>query len=144
VGADAAVEAGLLVDTWESEDRATIAARLPDFASTLNPIDMTGSMLTDLDSLAATLDVVCANEETDSICIVLGNADRGAADIVDTLQRSYASTRKPFLVSWTGGSGRPLRQLLEAGVPTYSDPGRAVRALARVTQASRTRGAVGV
>jgi acyl-CoA synthetase (NDP forming) len=103
---------------------------------------MTGSMLTDLDSLAATLDVVCANDETDAVCIVLGNADRGAADIVATLQRAHASTDKPFLVSWTGGSGRPRQQLLESGVPTYSDPGRAVRALARVTHATLRRSRV--
>lgn len=137
IAADAAVEAGLLVDTWDSSaDRELIASRLPGFASTLNPIDMTGAMLTDLPSLAATLDVVCENEETDAVCIVLGNADRGAAEIVATLERAHASTDKPFLVSWTGGSGRPRRQLLLEGVPTYSDPGRAVRALARVTHAS--------
>jgi acyl-CoA synthetase (NDP forming) len=144
IAADAAVDAGLVVDTWESDDRQTIAARLPSFASTLNPIDMTGSMLTDLESLAATLDVVCANNETDAVCIVLGNADRGAAEIVASLQRAHASTDKPFLVSWTGGSGRPRQQLLESGVPAYSDPGRAVRALARVTRAAAQRNAVGV
>lgn len=135
IAADAAVESGLVVDTWESADRERIAKRLPGFASTLNPIDMTGSMLTDLTSLSETLDVVGGNEETDSICIVLGNADRGAADIVATLQRAYLSTTKPFVVSWTGGSGRPRQQLLAAGVPTYTDPGRAVRAVARVTNA---------
>jgi acyl-CoA synthetase (NDP forming) len=139
IAADAAVEAGLVVDTWLSKDRDTVAARLPGFASTLNPIDMTGSMLTDLQSLTATLEVVLANDETDAVCIVLGNADRGADDIVATLERAYASTDKPFLVSWTGGSGRPRQQLLNSGVPTYSDPGRAVRALARVTHAALRR-----
>jgi acyl-CoA synthetase (NDP forming) len=144
IAADAAVEAGLVVETWQSEDRQKIAVRLPGFASTLNPIDMTGSMLTDLESLAATLEVVRANDETDAICIVLGNADRGAADIVASLERAYLATDKPFLVSWTGGSGRPRLQLLRSGVPTYSDPGRAVRALARVTHAQMRRSAVRV
>ena len=140
IASDAAVEAGLVVDTWTSStDRDRIAARLPGFASTLNPIDMTGAMLTDLDSLAEALDVVSANEETDAICVVLGNADRGSAEIVESLRRAYAATDKPFLVSWTGGSGRPRQQLLEMGVPVFSEPGRAVRALARVAQAADRR-----
>ena len=144
IAADAAVEAGLVVQTWRSADRAKVAARLPSFASTLNPMDMTGVMLTDIESLTATLEVVCANDETDSICIVLGNADRGAAEMVTSLQRAYASTGKPFLVSWTGGSGRPRLELLRSGIPTYTDPGRAVRALGRLTHAGLRRTALRV
>lgn len=139
LAADAATEAGLVVDTWRSADRELVAQRLPYFASTLNPIDLTGAMLTDVDSLVATLEVVGRNAETDVICVVLGNADRNAEAVVEALTQAVQATAKPFVVSWTGGSGRPRQELLRRGVPTFTDPGRAVRALARLVAAAESR-----
>jgi acyl-CoA synthetase (NDP forming) len=136
---DAAVELGLEVDPWLSADRALIASHLPYFASTANPIDVTGAMINDVGILAATLSVICANDETDAILVVVGNADRAAPEIVETVVAAYAQTTKPFLVAWAGGSGEPRRQLLAAGVPTYTDPHRAVRALSLVVEHSLRR-----
>jgi acyl-CoA synthetase (NDP forming) len=133
---DAAVEHGLVVDPWESADRERIATGLPYFGSTANPIDVTGSMINDIGILSRTLRVVSANDETDALLVVLGNADKGAAEIVETLTAAYASTAKPFFVAWTGGSGRPREQLLAAGIPTYPDPHRAVQALNHVVEHS--------
>lgn len=139
LAADAATEAGLVVDTWQSTDREVVARRLPYFASTLNPIDLTGAMLTDGDSLVATLEIVGHNDETDVICVVLGNADRNAGAAVEALTQASRATAKPFVVSWTGGSGRPRQELLRRGVPTFTDPGRAVRALGRLAAAAESR-----
>ncbi len=129
LAADAAVELGLSVEPWASADRARVASRLPYFASTANPIDVTGSMINDITILSRTLQVVGANEETDAVLIVLGNADKAAPEIVQALLAAYASTHKPLFVVWTGGSGRPRQQLLAGGIPAYPDPRRAVQAL---------------
>jgi len=132
---DAATEAGLTVDTWQNAvDRDKLRARLPYFASNRNPIDVTGAMINDIDSLADTLHIVSNNEDTDLTLIVLGNADRTADEIVDVVTAAYRATDKPMLVSWTGGSGRPRTDLLRNGVPTYTDPRRAVAALAALVR----------
>ena len=68
--------------------------------------------------------------------MLLGNADRGSDEIVATLTTAHRATSKPFIVAWTGGSGRPRAALLDAGVPTYTDPSRAVEALSRITEFS--------
>jgi acetate---CoA ligase (ADP-forming) len=133
---DAAVESGLTVDLWSPEDRARIAPLLPYFGSTANPIDATGSMINDVSILARTLDVVGAHEDTDVVLIVLGNSDRSAPEIVATVTAAHAATDKPVVVAWTGGSGQPREALLAAGVPTYADPTRAVRAAARLVEHS--------
>ena len=138
---DTAVELGLAVEPWQSADRALVAEPLPYFASTANPIDVTGSMINDVGSLASTLRVVCRNDETDAVLVVLGNADKAAAEIVAVLDAACASTQKPFSVAWTGGSGRPREELLATGVPTYPDPCRAVRALSHVIEHSLRRAA---
>jgi acyl-CoA synthetase (NDP forming) len=138
LAADRAVDLGLQVDTWTNNaDRAALAAELPYFGSTMNPIDVTGAMINDLSLLERTLAIVSENEDTDALLVLLGNADRGSEEIVATLIKAHSATSKPFLVAWTGGSGRPRTALLEAGVPTYTDPNRAAECLSRVVEFSR-------
>lgn len=135
--ADRAVELGLSVDTWTSEtDREALASKLPAFASVENPIDLTGAMINDLGLLSMGLDVMENNNDTDAVLVVLGNSDKGSEKTVETLVRAYAKSSKPFLVVWTGGSGKPREALLQSGVPTYTEPNRAVEALSRVIEYS--------
>jgi acetate---CoA ligase (ADP-forming) len=133
---DAAVESGLVVEPWSSPSRERLAASLPYYASTANPIDVTGSMINDIGVLRDALAVTVGNDETDSMLVVMGNADRSGDEIVAALAAAAAATEKPFVVSWTGGSGRPLEALLARGIPTYPDPLRAVAALAQLTRTS--------
>jgi acyl-CoA synthetase (NDP forming) len=137
LAADRAVDQGLQVDTWSSAaDREELAAQLPAFASVQNPIDLTGAMINDLGLLASGLDLLERNEDTDAVLVLLGNADKGSEEIVATLVDQYAKSSKPFIVVWTGGSGKPRLDLLAQGVPTYTEPNRAVDALSRVIEYS--------
>lgn len=140
LAADAAVDLGLIVEPWDDTARSALAVHLPYFGSTGNPIDVTGSMINDVNILRTTLSVICDSDDTDSILVVLGNADREADQIVNIIVASHATTSKPFVVSWTGGSGRPRQALLAAGIPTYPDPVRAVRALAIIVEHSQLTG----
>ena len=130
------MDVGLVVEPWSPADRAALAPELPYFGSTANPIDVTGSMINDIGILGRTLTASLDNADTDSILVVLGNADRGADEIVAALRIAYAETEKPFVVAWTGGSGRGLARLLECGIPAYPDPSRAVAVLAQLTRFS--------
>jgi acyl-CoA synthetase (NDP forming) len=136
LAADAASELDIEVNPWVSPERKLLSEALPYFGSTANPIDVTGSMINDIGIMARTLQVVCANEETDAVLVVLGNADKGATEIVEALASAYAGTSKPFFVTWTGGSGWPRNELLAKGIPTYSDPRRGVKALSFVVHHS--------
>jgi acetate---CoA ligase (ADP-forming) len=140
LAADVAVGEGLSVDTWKDPDAlAALAESLPGFASVKNPIDLTGAMINDVALLESSLDRVLVNDDTDAVLVVLGNSDTGADGIVDALISAHAGTDKPFFVAWTGGSGRPRTRLLSSGVPTYTDPTRAVHALAHVVRHSLTK-----
>jgi acetate---CoA ligase (ADP-forming) len=136
LAADAAVEEGLVVEPWSPAAREQLAAELPYYGSTANPIDVTGSMINDIGILGRTLAAALDNADTDSVLVVMGNADRGAEEIVAAVQAAYAATEKPFAVAWTGGSGRGLTRLQEGGIPAYPDPTRAVAALAHLTRFS--------
>jgi acetate---CoA ligase (ADP-forming) len=129
---DAAIAAGLAVPEWSAGRQAGIADAVPSFGSARNPIDLTGSLLTDPDLLAGVLQRVASDEGTDVITVVLGNSDGSAGPMTEAIKAAYGATRKPLSVAWTGGNGVARRRLRAAGIPVYSDPGRAVRALARV------------
>ncbi len=134
IAADAAVGAGLCVDSWPEADQESLKAVLPDFGSSLNPVDVTGAMINEIGILPWPLEVVAGHEGTDVLPVGLGNADKGGDEIVEALIGAYGATTKPFLVSWTGGSGRPRSALLEAGIPTFGDPVRAVRVIDRMVR----------
>ena len=129
---DAAIQSGLEVNEPRLEVQAVLRAMLPEYGSASNPIDLTGLLLTEQSLLERSLSAVISEPEIDMILVVLGNSDRGAEALVEGLHQSYLRTNKPFAVSWSGGSGIPRQKLLELKVPTYTDPHRAVRALARV------------
>lgn len=135
LAADYATDAGFEIGTWGSaEDTQVLASRLPSFASVSNPIDLTGAMINDISLLELALETVLAQEGTDLVLVVLGNSDRGGDEFAAALSAAYQTTDKPVVVSWTGGSGRPRQRLLEAGIPTYTEPLRAVRALAHLAR----------
>ncbi|SHN39560.1 CoA-binding protein [Cryptosporangium aurantiacum] len=133
---DAAVDEGLVVEPWREDARAIVGENLPYFGSTANPIDVTGAMINDVAILSRTLTVVGDSEETDAVLAVFGNADKVAEEVVAALRRFHESTDKPVFVVWTGGTGQARRDLLAAGVPAYSEPVRAVRAMARLVNFS--------
>lgn len=137
LASDAALDAGLVVEPWRDEVRDRIARELPYFGSTANPIDVTGAMINDIGILDRTLAAIGESDETDVVLAVFGNADAAAEDVVAALQRFHVETAKPLVVAWTGGSGLARTRLLAAGIPTYSEPVRAVRGVARLVMLGR-------
>lgn len=127
---DAAEDYGLEVPAWEGEWRDRMAGILPPFASVMNPIDTTGAIAADPSLLTRALQVCVEHPETDVAVILLGNLEASedvlCAEIIDVAER----TEKPVVVAWVGGSGRPQRVLGAAGIPTFPDPVRAMRAVA--------------
>lgn len=126
---DLAADAGLRVDSWDPDWQHRMWAALPPHGSPRNPIDLTGTLISDPAILERALDITLDHPATDLVLVALGNVDRGADRLVDALQHAHHRTAVPFVVVWTGGSGRARQRLTEQGIPCYTDPGRAVAAL---------------
>jgi len=136
---DAAAQCGLAVESVSVETELALRGMMPHYGSAANPIDLTGSLLNDAPMLQGALAKVVADPLVDMVLVVIGNADRGSAALVEGIHRGYLATGKPFAVAWTGGSGRPRQALLDLKVPTYAEPLRAVRALQRLADFSLRR-----
>jgi len=127
--ADAAEELGLQVLPWSTHWQARAAAVLPAFASVINPIDMTGAIVADQKLIRDAVEVALDNPESDAVVLLLGNLDREEQTIIDHLLELRERSDKPLIVVWVGGSGNPISVLSKAGVPTFDEPIRAMRAL---------------
>lgn len=131
---DSAEDVGLDVFEWDDVWQAKMAEILPSFASVTNPIDTTGAIASDQTMLTDALRVCVENPDTDVAMILLGNLEAEEQALCERIVEVAAATDKPVLVAWVGGSGRPQRYLSEHGVPTFSDPVRAMRAAAALVQ----------
>ncbi len=132
VAADQAAQLGLLVVTLSEPARARLAELVPSFGNVANPVDVTGAAVGDTFLLGRVLDVLAESDEFDALAVVLGNVTRGQEQLVEALVRFRSATRISMAVAWVGGSGQPQSVLNQSGIPTYDDPGRAIRALAPV------------
>lgn len=127
--ADMASTHGMCVPAWETSWQQRMSAVIPPFGSARNPIDLTASLISEPDLLRRALEVTVQHPDTDVISILLGNADTGAPQLIDAIERAYHATDRPLVVVWTGGSGRSRERLRELGIPCFTDPGRAAAAL---------------
>ncbi|GAA0570722.1 acetate--CoA ligase family protein [Actinomadura livida] len=127
---DYAEKLGLDVFAWTDEWRSRMAEILPSFASTANPIDTTGAVASDQQMFIDSVGIALANPDTDLAVVLLGNLEAEEDLLCEGLTAAAAGSDKPLIVTWVGGSGRPLTALWEAGIPAYGDPARAMLAAA--------------
>ncbi|CAN5345153.1 acetate--CoA ligase family protein [soil metagenome] len=131
---DAAEDVGLEVLPWEPEWSARVAAVLPDFASVTNPIDTTGAIASDQAMLRETSVIALEHPGTDVVAVMIGNLDREEDSVCAMLIEAAKSSVKPLIVIWVGGSGRPVEILSHEGIPTFTEPLRAMRAIAALVK----------
>ncbi|MFC5676395.1 acetate--CoA ligase family protein [Aeromicrobium endophyticum] len=127
---DYAEDLGLDVFEWDQPWQRRMAEILPMYAPVSNPIDTTGAIAADQQILTDGLQLCLDNPETDIAIVLLGNLEMEEDGLCDRIIEVAAGSDKPILVAWVGGSGNPRRILSSAGVPTFTDPVRAMRAAA--------------
>jgi acyl-CoA synthetase (NDP forming) len=111
---------------------------LPGFASTANPIDVTGQVATDPSIYGRALNAVLRRDAVDVVLVMLTTiADPQAAEIAAEVVAQMRRHEQPVLVSWTIAPelARDGLALLAAdGVPVFGDPARAIEALAAISR----------
>jgi acetyltransferase len=129
MAADAVENSGLEVVRISSETAAFLKERLPPAASVGNPIDVLGDA--DAARYAMALEAALADEAVDAVIVLLTPQAMTDARATAEAIASVSPKAKPVLVSFMGGKDVTVgRELLVArGVPDYSAPERAVRAL---------------
>ncbi len=121
---DACVLEGLSVPELPEADQDSLLALMPKpfMGSVVNPVDVTAQALAAPGALEGVLTGVPASDAVDMVSpVIIGNPTHP-----DMYIRAHRSTDKPIAFVST----LPPTSLLDAGVPAYTDPRRAARALA--------------
>lgn len=141
--ADVLAENGLYLTEPPRDYVEKIRAFLPSFASTRNPVDLTGGASEELyyhalkhaldhPDIGSVLVLYCETKVTDPM--------ETAEAILRAVEDSEA--RKPVVAGLLGGEGsrRAVKRLVERGIPAYPTPERAAQALAALHRYARLRG----
>jgi acyl-CoA synthetase (NDP forming) len=123
--ADVAETVGLRVPALPGADQEHLGSLMPSFASPANPVDLTGAF--NMDNFGAVFSGLAASDGVDALLpLIFHVGDREA----EATKNVYAATEKALAVATTLSAPT----LTEVGIPAYSDPARAVRALGAVAE----------
>jgi acyl-CoA synthetase (NDP forming) len=127
--ADQARGLGLEVPRLTPETEAALRARLPDFASPRNPVDMTLQPFSDPASLGAHVRALAADPAVDVVLVFVGLNWQTGEEMGAMLATLAPALAKPLLVVWAGGDPRGAAALKAARVPVFDDGRRALEAI---------------
>lgn len=133
--ADAVVQSGLELAVPSERTVAELAKRVPSYAVLHNPLDLVGDA--DAARYEAALRLAAQDPGVDSlVVIVLYQTASLEPTINDVVVRAARASKKPLVAVSIGGQYVERQRLAveKAGVPTFEEPERAVRALARLTE----------
>ena len=125
--ADACEEAGLDLPELQAATSEQLTGLLPSYASTANPVDVSGTP----DTPAQVLSVIAADPGVDSLILVstLARSQRLEVDL-PALRQLKRGSKPVFLHSYTDPEADTAAALTELGIPLYLDPVRCARSSA--------------
>jgi acyl-CoA synthetase (NDP forming) len=130
---------GLRVAELTDETRARLDALLPDFGSSLNPVDATAQLVNDPAMLKGVLEAVLDDRSVDVLYLSMGLqesvGERLAADVIEVARRHD----KPIVISWVCGPQKLYTMFQEAQLPVFEDFHRPLIALSRISEWSKRR-----
>ena len=141
--ADQCLQQGLTLPPFSEGTAAAVRKNLASSVTVANPLDATSKAL--IDGLTAYLEVIGAVLADPKVDQVIARAPRARDSLAWGAQfiELVRASKKPVIVNWPTSvedHGELLKLLEQHGVPCFLAPGRAVRALARLTEfAAKTR-----
>ncbi|MFC4276891.1 acetate--CoA ligase family protein [Achromobacter aloeverae] len=139
LASDAALERGLEIAPLGAATQAELARRLPGFATTVNPVDITAALLSNNGLFGEVLPVIAPDPAADSFLIDIPVAGRGydvAAFAADTASFAARAGKPVAVVAWQEAVATAFR---ERGVAVYADEQQACDTLAALYRLQRLR-----
>lgn len=137
LGVDQCEQAGLTVPPLRPEGIAKLKTLLVSTATASNPVDLTPTTAFRAESLArlpAALDVMLAEPQIDSLLMICSSLAAKAPEIAQIVGDAWDRSGKPVIMSWPDTPPGIAETLAARGVPVFSEPARAARALSRLVK----------
>ncbi len=127
MAADTMADVGLEMAQFSPATRAILEAAAPAAASVANPVDLTAGG--DADAYAACLDAVFQDDGVDAVLVIYTPPTTQDDEAIVHALLDADRRGKPLLACVLGAGGPPYDRLPAAGLPTFTFPEAAVRAL---------------
>jgi len=130
--ADACEMFGLNVPRLSEETSKALKKVLPQYSSTLNPIDLTMTAIENPQFYPECMEILNSDDKIDSIIVVTGASviyDEFIVESVREIDKPVMVVLTPYWIVETEPS-----PLVKAGIPTYAYPEEAAKSLAVLTQ----------
>ena len=127
--ADVAETVGLTVPVLPDADREYLQTLLPSFGSAANPVDTTGAF--NMENFDAVYGGLATSDGVDAVLPLIWYVGERETEAT---KKVWAATDKPLVVATTLSAP----DIAEAGIPVYTDPARAVRAIGAVAAFSES------
>lgn len=140
MAADAAEWEGLTVAHLREETLQALAKKVPEEAAIYNPVDVVGHAT--LEQYQAALELVLADPGVDlGVALSAPHPILRFPDLAWVVSQAQEKSGKPLAVSFMAGDlGEEAEEVLRrAGIPSFFDPARAVRALAALAKYAELR-----
>ena len=139
--ADYATDMGLPLATFSAATDARLTQVLPAFASTANPIDLTGQVLVDGGLFESACEAVAADPCTESLIVQFSSSGRRYLQDSGHVFKAVAAQGLPTVASFVGDAMEApvVREFREAGVFLSPDPRVSMWALQLLYQRQRAK-----
>jgi acyl-CoA synthetase (NDP forming) len=125
---------GFEVPELPAASRQRVEAEIPSFGASRNPIDVTAQMLSRPQMFRNIVRILGEEPGIDVIVLMLTTlADPVAEEVAEQIAAMARDLAKPVLASWIIArslAAKGMARLMDARIPLYDTPERAVRALA--------------
>jgi acyl-CoA synthetase (NDP forming) len=138
--ADRAEEMGLVVSELSPQTRAQLAAVIPAFGTTGNPVDVTGQFVSNPNLLLDSMRIMMSDPQVHVGIVWLQLMDAHVDRLVDIFAKIKDLITKPWIVCWVAAPEAALEKMRRLGIPVLrgADPAvDAVAALVRYAEARR-------
>ncbi|WP_353146160.1 acetate--CoA ligase family protein [Pollutimonas bauzanensis] len=128
--ADEAEALGLQIPPLASDTISALAPVLPVFVKAANPLDLTGNVVQDTDSISKALAAVSADPGNDVIVLFVGLMHSIASAFTDAIAQARQTMHRPIVVIWIGAKEESVAILEKARIPVFRDIPQGISALA--------------
>ncbi|MEM4633829.1 MAG: CoA-binding protein [Candidatus Anstonellaceae archaeon] len=135
---DSLEEEGLQLATLSEETKKALETSLPSYANIRNPLDIIGDA--DSHRYEVAINAMMKDENVDIILLIILFQTVGIdSSVVNIAIRASDQRKKPIIAVCTGGEYTEMhKRILESyGVPSYSSPSSAMKAISKFLQYAR-------
>ena len=132
--ADKCEELGLETPELTGKIKEQMLEIIPAYGSALNPVDLTGQLINDIDSLKQSATLLFNTYYIDIVVIFIGMLKNFCEKIIEDIVELSRKTNKVLCVVWMDPPNGAIRILQENSIPTFEDPIRCIKAISVVVK----------